>query len=246
MNRAEKLTTILRRINQGEDPEQVKLENSLLLSEVTGSDIANAESKLLDCGYTVGDLYKLVPFYKSNGIICDHVSQMREKLADDHIIKRMLAEHDLMLCALSDIEDLTQQILHMTELSDVSSEYRQLAARVGFIFSCRDHIALENEVIYPEVKMHSMLLCAQLRGEHLYMRIACNDLYNLVDQFDKFGMTEFQVRLHTIVDYLCPIFREHIFQENTIFYPLALDCITEEKQWQRIKAVADEAGYSIF
>jgi hypothetical protein len=40
--------------------------------------------------------------------------------------------------------------------------------------------------------------------------------------------------------------RAHIEKENNILYPMALQCITDDKKWEEMKIKCDDIGYCCF
>jgi hemerythrin-like domain-containing protein len=62
----------------------------------------------------------------------------------------------------------------------------------------------------------------------------------MVDQMD---FNDFQIQLRDLADYLVIAIRLHIFIENNIVFPLALEVISEKKIWENMKNICDEIGY---
>ena len=63
MEKTEQLTGILKRLNAGEDPDQVKAEAMEFLATVGPDGLAIAEQNLLDAGLSVEDLHGLCPLH---------------------------------------------------------------------------------------------------------------------------------------------------------------------------------------
>ena len=51
---------------------------------------------------------------------------------------------------------------------------------------------------------------------------------------------------HEIVKFLIPSLREHIFKENNILYPTALEAIDDAQVWVQLKRDCDRVGYCCF
>jgi DUF438 domain-containing protein len=43
-----------------------------------------------------------------------------------------------------------------------------------------------------------------------------------------------------------PALRDHIFKENNVLYPAALEVIEDESVWTRLKQECDKIGYCCF
>jgi DUF438 domain-containing protein len=48
------------------------------------------------------------------------------------------------------------------------------------------------------------------------------------------------------VGFIASTLREHIFKENNILYPMALQVVADEGVWQRLKTECDAIGYCCF
>ena len=57
---------------------------------------------------------------------------------------------------------------------------------------------------------------------------------------------DFTRRLDEVVRFLAPTLREHIFKENNILYPTALEVIDNTEVWVRLKGECDKIGYCCF
>jgi len=49
-----------------------------------------------------------------------------------------------------------------------------------------------------------------------------------------------------IIIELCDTLRQHIHKENHILYPMAIQAITEDSQWDKMKIKCDKIGYCCF
>jgi uncharacterized protein len=57
---------------------------------------------------------------------------------------------------------------------------------------------------------------------------------------------EFKKELDEVAKYIVLSLREHIFKENNILYPTALEAIDEKESWKRTKKECDKIGYCCF
>ena len=53
-------------------------------------------------------------------------------------------------------------------------------------------------------------------------------------------------RVSQLISELCMTLRAHIEKENNILYPMALQCITDDKKWEEMKIKCDDIGYCCF
>ena len=156
----------------------------------------------------------------------------------------MIAEHDLLRCFISDLEDTAKAISKSPRLTDTCTEFRKLCHIIEHLDSMDEHIEREEDVIFPYLTKHGWTsLCRASQNEHTYIRVAIYDLIEIVTSFNVKKTREFKSRLNSITKYLCPILREHISQEDRILYPIALEVVKDQKVWDKIKEVCDDIGY---
>ena len=72
------------------------------------------------------------------------------------------------------------------------------------------------------------------------------NLTTAVNNFKHFEPEQFKIQVNALSCAIVPIVREHIFQEDNILYPIALDVVQDEKVWRRIKQLGEEMGYCAF
>jgi len=243
-NTALALTRLLRRINQGIDPKDLRRQASQLISKVTSNDIAKAEQSLISNGFTAQLAGELSSIFVLLGILEQQGNTTKEKIPENHILRKIAAEHELMRCFLADFRELVDSISQLDALSDASTEFMKLSHIVEHFNAMEEHIEREEDVIFPFMKKHGWeSLCRSSCNDHVYIKIAINDLVRLIGGYDKDKFKDFKVRIASVCKYLCSTLSEHMFQEDYILYPIAMKVIDNEDVWKRIKHVCEEIGY---
>lgn len=240
----EMLTRLLKRINAGADPKDLRKEAGRLMANITSKDIAAAEQNLINAGCSAKLAGQLSAAFVVMGIIEGQQIDLRTQLPPNHIIRKVLAEHDMLRCFLADLKDVADVIARENDLTSTSSNFRKLAHIAQHLEAMEEHIEAEEDIIFPYLQKHGWTsLCRAAHSDHIYIKIAIDDLMKLVRAFNPTCLDEFKVRLNSITRYLCPTMEEHIIQEDNILYPIALEVIRDEAVWDRIKAVCDYIGY---
>ena len=241
---AEILTRLLRRISSGEDPALLRKEASRLATHIDPKDIAIAEENLLKDGFSARMVQQLSSAFMLLGILEEHAATLKAKLPDDHVLRMVLAEHDLLKCFISDLERVTKRIDQLENMTDVNAYFQRLTHIIEHLDGMEEHIEREEDVIFPYLRNHGWnSLCAAAQSDHVNIRVAVSDLIKLVASYKKNNFKEFKVRLNSTTNYLCPLVKEHIFQEDNVLYPIALEVIEDKDVWERMKSVCDEIGY---
>lgn len=241
---ADAITRLLERISKGENPRKLRREATRLMSDVRPVDIAQAEQNLIKSGVTESTVHNLSSAFMLMGILEDHMMNIKSKLANNHIIRKVIAEHDLTRCYLAELEDVTKEIDGMETVTDLSLQFRKLTHIIEHLDAMEEHIEREEDVIFPMLKKHGWnALCRASQSDHVYIRIAVSDLIKLIAGFKESKVSEFKIRLKSVTKYLCPRLKDHLFQEENILYPIALELVKDENIWRKMKDICDEIGY---
>jgi DUF438 domain-containing protein len=243
-NKIDALTDLLIRIGQGKDPKILRQEATRLISGVTNNDIEMAERNLINNGYSQQLVEQLSAAFVLMAILEGQSSNLKKSLSDNHILRKVLAEHDLIRCFLADLRDTVDNILKLPHMTDKSAEFMKLAHIVEHLSAMIEHVDREEDVIFPALaKQGWSSLCRSAKSEHVYIKVAINDLLTLVGAFNPDKIKDFKSKLDAVTKHFRPLMTEHLFQEDNILYPIALEVIEDKTIWTRMKKICDEIGY---
>ena len=85
-----------------------------------------------------------------------------------------------------------------------------------------------------------------MRLEHDDLRPRKQELLQLARNCRSLSTAEFKTKLDELAKYIVFNLRDHIFKENHILYPTALDAIKGDEAWVKIKKNCDKIGYCTF
>ena len=244
INKAETLTSFLKRINDGDNPELLRKEAHRLLINVNPDDIALAEQNLINDGYSTQLVQLLCATFMLIGIPEDHQNGLISGLPEDHILRIVLIEHDLIRYFLVDLGNTVDSISCREHLKDSSLEFRKLMHILQHMNGMKEHFERENDVIFPFLLKYGRInLCQAMLGDHINIKAELEEFVKLIFSFNSMSFEEFKTRLITITRKFLLSFREHLSQEDAILYPIALGMITKAEIWEKMKSVCDEIGY---
>jgi len=208
------------------------------------ADIASAEQALIENGFPAKLVQQLSMAFVFMGALDEQSINPMSQLPPGHLLRKILAEHDLTRCLLVDLRDVTQTIDRADYITDTNSEFRKLAHIAMHLSAMEEHFEREDDVIFPILKKHGWTtLCSSVESDHAYLKIAIGDLVRLVKTFDEEKFEEFRIRLKALASYLCPAMWEHLLQEDNVLYPIALEIVDDKKVWDKVKSLCDEIGY---
>jgi uncharacterized protein len=212
------------------------------LADVEPQEIAMAEQSLLESGYSHGDLRRLYPLEMQ--LLGNQTQRIRSALPANHIVRRILCEHELILCFLADMEDASIKIRTMETRDDTTAAFRKLEHAVWHLTGMTSHHGLEDDVIMPEIRNRGYATLAEAdRLDHVFVDASIRKIAELVRNGHKMQFAFFKRELSLVVGTLASAYREHIFREDNIMLPTALKVIEDASVWQRMNDYCDEVSY---
>ncbi|MFH1371177.1 MAG: DUF438 domain-containing protein [Planctomycetota bacterium] len=245
MDKIEELTGILERLNSGEDPAKVKAEAKQLLSTIDPADLSIAEQHLVEKGLAPEDLRKLCTLHLE--LLEDQSAKLKEKLPREHVIATLINEHETILCFLDDLDFVNQSIQKMPGYKPEREEFRRLLHIAEQLIGTELHHQREEDILFPELEKRGVYGPPMvMKGEHAELRQYKHKLLELAKTVSQMEFGDFRKQLDGVVRFIVPMLREHIFKENNILYPTALEVIDNTEVWLRLKADCDRIGYCCF
>ena len=243
-NLAEELTSFLIELSDCKNKEALRKQANQLIDSVSPLDFERAESNLMKNGIPPRKIQQLSTLFIMMGLAEKEKSDLRQRLPDYHILRKVMAEHEMIRCFLADLEEVAQRICHASHLTPTSSELMQLSHIAEHLNSLEEHIGREDDVLFPALKERGWksLFC-RIESEHAYIQMAVDDLIKLIMVFEKMPFNNFKTKLISTVRYLCPLLREHLFHEDRVLFPLAVSTMDDEKLWERLRHMCNEIGY---
>jgi len=244
INKDRALARLLRRIEHGSDPKLLRKEANRLLPSIGPADIAKAEQNLINDGFSAKQVQQLSAAFVLMAVLEEQTANLKINLPPNHILRKVVAEHEMFRCFLAGLKDVYRDISAMEQMTDTACEFRRLVHIVGHLEAMEEHISREEDVIFPTLKKYGWeSLCNSGKSDHVYIRIAVSDLAKLTYTFEEHKFEDFKARFESIVTYLCPTITEHFLQEDNILYPIALEVINDDTVWERVRKICDEIGY---
>ena len=241
---AEELTGFLMKLNEGKSDSRIREEANRLIAHITPKDIARAEQRLARNGFPVKKIQQLSAAFVLMGVLEGSEDSLRSRLGPNHILRKVMAEHEMMRCFLADLEDVALQIQQAERLGPASREFMRLAHIVEHLNSLEEHMDREDDVLFPALKkLGWKSLFEHIESEHIHILMSINDLVKLVMAFDKMPFGTFKTRLMSTVRYLCPLMREHLYREDRALFPLAVSMVSDDKVWDRLRKICNEIDY---
>ncbi len=245
MDKVQELMKILKRLNRGEAPEKVKAEAREFLATIDAKDLSIAEQNLINEGLTTADLQKLCEIHLE--LLADQVQQMKDKLVPGHVISTLVSEHEAILGFLDMLNAVNQAVQQMSRYDKNADAFKKLPHIADHLLEAERHHQREEDVLFPALEARGVYgPPTVMRQEHTQLRQQKRRLKDLADNAAKLRFGRFRKELNETVSALVPALREHIFKENNILYPTALQVIEDQEVWKKLKIECDKIGYCCF
>jgi len=242
--KVQQLASLLERLNSGENPAAVKQEAQEFLSSIDASELTMAEQKLLEAGLEPEDLRHLCAAHLE--MLEGNVAELKRSLTPGHVIHTMISEHEMILGFLDKLEEVNK-VLQQLDVYDGCQEFALLKHVAEHLVHAEPHHQREEDVLFPEVEARGMYGPPQImRMEHVELRARKKELLHLAENVADLDYKEFKRLLEAASAFLVMTLRDHIFKENNILYPMAVQVILEPEKWADMKLKCDEIGYCCF
>lgn len=242
MEKVNELANIILNLCGGRNSSAISKQKRALLASADCREIAHAQEKVLQAGLDIDELF--VMWETNKNLLPDQVEKLRRELPANHIIQRILAEHDMIMCFIADLEDVNNEIQMLDYASSSSSEIRRFEHIASHLAAASQHPEREDNVIFPELRRRGFPGPSEIISlQHNQLSARISELKQLAWLIDSIPFDEFKLQLKYLGGYIVPAMRRHIFIENNLVLPLAIELIDDEKAWKNIKQVCDEIGY---
>lgn len=242
MARVEEATQLLMRLIAGDDPEIVRQESQELLAAIEPQDIALAEQKLLELGIGISDFQGLCAAHME--AFKDQKSKIITTLPQGHVLNRVLSEHEMIICFVSELEDINKEVQQLDHYATDTAQIKKLAHVARYFVLADERHQRQDEIMLPELEKRCYYGPSQIiKMGHISVNSSKHELKDLVEHGTHRDFSQFKWKLNAIVGVLAPTTREFIFIEDNILYPVALEVIDDPSVWERVKAISDEMGY---
>jgi len=240
MNSKNELKDMLKKVKSAGDVEELKPEIKGVLSKLNPADLALAEQELMAEGISVEEIRKL----------CEpHLELLREGLIKkgltldpSHPVQILREEHEVIL---QKIEEL-RRILEKPAGNYEEDALNKLDDIVHHLIEAESHHKREEEALFPELEQRGVTGPPMvMRMEHEELRAHKKALKELLKNHKELSYMDFLSKLREHGGYIVQNLESHIFKENNILYPTALETIKEDA-WTKIKKKFDEIGYCCF
>lgn len=243
--RIDELTNVLRKLNTANISPELRREALEIVKNIDPVELSIAEQKLVDEGMNPNDLRHLCDIHME--VLKDELEKIKNSLEVGHIVNTLIVEHDKILEFLTRLEELNSEVQKLDSLKGNEQYIDELKATIDNIIAAEPHHKREEDVLFKELENNEITGPTRImRMEHDDLRAKKREIRELLNCIEYVPFDDFQERLQDLTSYLIFNLRDHIFKENTILYPTALESLKDIELWEDMKKRCDEIGYCSF
>lgn len=243
-DKVDKLAEILKRLNKGDDLDVAKEEAAQFLASLDEAELPQVEEKLVASGLKPEDLRHLCSIHMD--MLEGKIDKIKLDLKPGHLINTMICEHDEILGFLDELEKINQNTQKMENYGN-KEEINKLGVIAKNLVDAESHHRREEEVLFKEMEERGVSGPPEMmRIEHEDLRRRKKELKELVEKAYELKFVDFKKKLDVISKFIIFNLRDHIFKENNILYPIALETIRDDDVWKKMDAECDKIGYCSF
>jgi len=228
----ERLFRTLKSFHRNEINQQKALE---AVESATPVQISLAEQELLNRGVMEeNDLKEFCQLHLKS--IEDRVQAIKANLAPGHPIHTLICEHEEIKSFLQQLEQLLDKLAESKLKREDKQELKEIAKQ---LLEAEKHHKREEEIIFPRLEEKGITgpQRIMIQDHDRYWPLK-QELKRLTDNIDRN-----QSKIREVGEELVQGLRDHIFKENNLLYPTALDHLED---WEEIKKESDDIGYCCF
>ncbi|SFC30238.1 DUF438 domain-containing protein [Clostridium uliginosum] len=241
----EKLTEVLQKLNQVGVTEALRKEALDIVSNINPIELSIAEQNLIEKGMNPQDLRHLCDIHME--VLKGELDKIKTKIEPSHVVHTLIAEHDKILEFLTELEEINSKIQKLESYNSSLEEFEALKTVVNNILDAENHHQREEKVLFTEMEDRKITGPTRImRMEHDDLRAKKKFLKQTAEEVSQLEFNEFKEKVDDTAKYIIFNLRDHIFKENYILYPTAIESIKEKEIWKDMKRRCDEIGYCGF
>jgi DUF438 domain-containing protein len=235
---------IIRDLHGGTSLEKAKEEFRRTVGDASAEDIGRAEQELVEQGLPRDELRRLCDVHLA--VMGDALHGQEAEVPPGHPVHTFKEEHKRILDFLDKLEKTVAEIKESPSKETIQQRLPLLKSVSEHLMEIEKHNEREENVLFPSLERRGITEPpAVMWAEHNDLREMKKRLHGLVDGAAGMDPHDFAKQASEVTANLVRTLSSHIFKENNILYPMALQTIPEN-EWPDIRRQCDELGYCCF
>lgn len=239
MSTAAQLSALIERIDSGRGAEEAREEAARLLQEIDPAELVEIEEHLVRTGLAPQKIRHLCSAHMAaRSGSRDH---FRASLPEGHLVARMMDEHRHIL---SQLDRLEQLVTARGDVAPPPADLQAIQAIGEFLIGTEPHHQREEQVLFPlMIEREVAGPPAVMTAEHVQLRALKHRITEGARRSLGSSAGEAWPAVRDASQQLIQMLRDHIFKEDNILYPMAVQLIRDPAVWDGARERCDAIGY---
>jgi len=248
------LARVLREVAEPGADEAVRRRAEQLMAEATPAEVSVAEQMLIEEGKAPEELRAACDIHLK--LLDRRTAPLRAGLPEGHVLDTLYKEHAEILGFLDKLDGLAARLEGKSSRDPLDPDNALLVHLAEHLVGAEKHHLREEQVLFPELERRGVDGPPRImRLEHDQLRPAKRRLLELARQLageggkgaeDQAALAALRREIVRVARFIIFNLRDHIFKEDNILYPTALQTITDPGLWEDMRQRCDRVGYCCF
>lgn len=168
------------------------------------------------------------------------------KLPSGHPIRISMDEHKIIKRNLKKLKRTFDKLKSADSLKKAKRHIDSLKELSHFFLETEKHHKREEEALFPRLEAHGITEPPQMfKEDHVEFLAKKKELYDNMMSFTEKDFKKLIAKIEPIIEFLAKNLEDHIYKEDNILYPMALETL-DEKEWKQVRKKFDAIGYCCF
>jgi len=244
IDRKQEIKSLIKQLKIEGDVSRLKEKAKATLKNISPTDLGIIEQEIIKEGTTREEMRKLCDVHLE--VMKDSLNKPETKLKSGHPIHTLMEEHKMILDFIEKLKETVRKINVAKSFDGVSVELKMLEHIAEHLVEADKHHQREEEVLFPMLKKFGVTEPPEImREEHEELKPKKKELYKTAKEYGEMPYPNFIKKINKLAEYLIKKLPDHIYKEDNILYPMAIQAIPK-KEWPEIKKLCDKIGYCCF
>lgn len=243
-DRKQEIKNLIKELKTEDDVSRLKEKAKAILKNISSTDLGLIEQEIIEEGTTRKEMRKLCDVHLE--IMKDSLGKPEMNLKPGHPIHTLMEEHKMILDFIEKLKETVKRIKVAKSFDRVFKELEMLEHIAEHLVEADKHYQREEEALFPMLEKFGVTEPPEImKEEHEELKPKKKELYKIAKECKEVSYSEFIRKVNKIAEYLIKKLPDHIYKEDNILYPMAIQAIPK-KEWIEIKKKCDEIGYCCF
>ena len=243
-SRKEEVKALLKELHSGADAGRIKEKGRKIFKDISPTDLGLIEQEIIKEGVSREEMRKLCDVHLD--IIKEGIEKAHITLQPGHPIHTFMEEHKMILDFVEKLQETLNALKSEKNFDGAAEEIEVLKHIAEHLVEADKHHEREEKVLFPELESHGVSEPpAIMLEEHNDIKPMKKVLHEIANSKKEMQYSDFVSKVQECAEYLISTLPDHIYKEDNILYPMALQAIPDEN-WAEIKMRCDRIGYCCF